>query len=207
MILSTAPFTTFQGTGALAGARQYFVRFSGCGVACPIRSVCDEQEALKFTGTWREPSVVAQEALQTVGANGWVHVTGGEPCDQPDALRDLAAEVTKRGMRIHLQTSGTRRVPIAWDWLTISPKVRSFDLVQRTGSELVVVYDPSWIIDCGILAGFRNVCRTQHFYLQPIYKPDGSNNMAEVMEIAEKANRCGQEWRVTDQFHKHWGIS
>lgn len=38
-VLSCDPFVTYQGTGALSGRRQYFVRFAGCDVRCPIRSV------------------------------------------------------------------------------------------------------------------------------------------------------------------------
>lgn len=205
-ILSGEPFATFQGSGCLAGTWQCFVRFAGCAVRCPIRKVCDEQGALSFDGTERDAEQLADECLESVGRNGWVHITGGEPCDQPNALMAFAAECTKLGLRIHLQTSGLRRVPIAWDWLTISPKCRSFELVQTVGNELIIVNDPSWVIDCGILAGFKNRCKTQFFYLQPLYQPDGSSNIKETIELAERCNRVGQKWKLTDQFHKHWGI-
>lgn len=203
-ILSCEPFTTYQGTGLLAGRRQFFVRFAGCDVKCPIRSACDEQDALSFNGVSYEPSLLADAALNEVGRNGWVHITGGEPTSQPDALRAFAAEVTKRNMRIHLQSSGMRRVPIAWDWLTISPKGPAHTLQQSVGSECVLVYDQSWVIDCGVAMGIKEFSKCQHYYVQPLWR-DGVPNLNETIEFLKRLNNQ-QEWHLTDQFHKHWGV-
>jgi organic radical activating enzyme len=203
-ILACEPFTTYQGTGALAGRRQFFVRFAGCDAPCPIRKVCDEQAALNFDGVVYDPSLLADAALSEVGPNGWIHITGGEPCSQPDALRSLAAEATKRRLRIHLQSSGMKRVPIAWDWLTVSPKGPAHTLTQRSGSECVLVYDPSWVIDCGIAMGIRLFTKFQHYYIQPLWD-GGESNLAEAMAFCGRLN-TQEEWHLTDQFHKHWGI-
>lgn len=206
MILSEPPFVTFQGTGRLAGTLQYFVRMAGCSVKCPLRKVCDEQAALSFEGTKHDEQAVVDEAARVMGVGGWVHLTGGEPMEDPVAVRKVIQACRGRGLNLHLQTSGTRNLAgIEADWVTLSPKVRVDGLRAEYANEVVLVLDRSWIIDFGIVMGLLNRIHRNYFYLQPLYR-DGENNMPEVLEWARKLNVMGYAVGVTDQMHKHWAI-
>ena len=194
-------FTSYQGSGALVGVRQRFIRFAGCAVKCPIRKVCDEQGALSFKGESVPADVLAEESLAEVGVNGWVQITGGEPCSQPEALCDLQRECTRRKLRVHIQTSGMVKVPCEWDWLTVSPKGPIAELVQTRGNEMVVVHDPSWVIDAGILKGLEIHTKFLHYYLQPLWV-DGATNAVDTVDMLNRLDG----WRLSGQMHKHMGL-
>ena len=83
MPLIADKYLSYQGSGHLIGKRQFFIRFAGCGVKCPIRDVCDEPFSLKRdNGIEFSSESLADEALESVGKYGCVHITGGEPCEQ-----------------------------------------------------------------------------------------------------------------------------
>jgi organic radical activating enzyme len=203
-------FLSYQGTGHLVGKRQYFIRFAGCSVKCPIRTVCDEPDALD-TGAGERvcPEILADKALAAVGTFGWVHITGGEPCEQGEALTALSVACERRKLRVHLQTSGVVRVPIRTDWLTISPKAKASRLCwnrSRWANEMVVVYDPSWIIDQAELHAFQLLTRCYDYYLCPLFIDDKSINVTETVEMCERMNSSGGTWDMTGQFHKYMGL-
>jgi organic radical activating enzyme len=197
MIFVRDEFTSYQGTGHLIGTRQYFVRFAGCSVAsCPIRKECDEPDALTRRGAAEvEVEAVVERALASVGRSGWLHITGGEPTDQGDGLQELVKLARKRGLYVHLQTSGIRRVPIQWDWLTVSPKQ---DIPEQTfGQELV-------LIDTGDLSRERMqrlVASTSFwcYYLCPLW----GHSLASTADLAKEV---GDPWSLTMQMHKVGGF-
>jgi organic radical activating enzyme len=189
-------FDSFQGTGHLLGTRQFTVRFSGCSVAtCPIRSQCDEPDSLARRGaTLRSPEDLVDEAIAAVGPGGWLHITGGEPTDQPEGLQDLARIAMERGLRVHLQTSGVRRVPTKWDWLTCSPK--QYEPAQKFGQELVCVDD-------GVTWGTESLHRLKQatkFWNYYLVVASGRDPEA-TLELAASAG-----WDMTLQAHKVWGV-
>jgi 7-carboxy-7-deazaguanine synthase len=192
-------FATLQGTGHLVGTRQYFVRLAGCSVTdCRIRSVCDEAGALNpRAGECVDPRRIVRDARREVGANGWLHVTGGEPLDQQGALAELLHEARRCGLRTHLQTSGARTTELEFDWTTVSPK--SDDYRLTSGSELVLV-------DTGFeLEDLRVIARDTwflHYFLQPLWGDEAAVTAAKVCTAA----KCGLPWRLTDQMHKRWAI-
>lgn len=194
MIYIHSMFPSFQGTGHLSGVRQFFVRFAGCSVKCPIRSECDEAQAL----TRRNAKQMSVEEILTaaraeVGDQGWLHITGGEPTDQSEGLQLLVMEARKSGMKVHLQTSGVRRAPIQWDWITVSPKVR--EPLQKFGQEMVVIDDGTvtkeWLDELSATTNYW--C----YYLCPLWGRD----MRLTAQLAEEAG-----WDLTWQMHKHAGI-
>ena len=184
-------FTSFQGSGHLLGTRQHFVRFAGCGVKCPIRSVCDEQESLtRKHATERTVESLVKEALESM--TGWMHITGGEPTDQSEGLQHLVMLARERGLKVHIQSSGVRHVPIQWDWITISPKT---DPLHHTfGQELIVVDDGTWSVDR--LKILRTDTKFWCYYLVPLSGADPASTV-------ELATRAG--WDMTIQAHHHWG--
>lgn len=195
MIYVTQQYASFQGTGHLSGTRQFFVRFAGCAVACPIRKQCDEPAALtRHDAEKVEPDEVVANALRVVGERGWLHVTGGEPTDQPEGLQRLVMQARAAGLYVHVQTSGVRRVPVQWDWLTVSPKVR--EPLQTFGQEMVVVDDgmvtPEWLRE------LRSSTSFWCYYLCPLWGRDMHGTAALAAEAG---------WDITSQAHKVWGLA
>ncbi len=190
-------YVSFQGTGVLAGERQYFVRLQGCSVPCPIRAVCDEPYALPKGGAGRVVSEVIDAAKTAVGEMGWVHITGGEPLDQREETISLVSEARKAGLRTHLQTSGLRPL-VDCDFVTVSPK--SGEIVATTGNEMILVLD-SWVTPevASSLYEETNFCT---YFIQPLWGGDGR----EVARFVEDLNKRGLSWRLATQGHKVLGI-
>ena len=189
--ISERPYPAFQGTGHLLGTRQWFVRFAGCSVRCPIRKDCDEPNSLtRKHATLRSPDELVQGALDS--GTGWMHVTGGEPTDQPEGLQHLVMLARERGLKVHIQSSGVRHVPCQWDWLTISPKV--FPLEHTFGQECIVVDDGSW--DVERLSKLRESTKFWCYYLVPL----SHENTDLTVKLAADAG-----WDMTIQAHHHWG--
>lgn len=203
-VVTTEVGIRWQGTGALQGARQFFVRFAGCSVRCPIRAVCDQQESLSGVGSTFDVQALVSQALDEVGCNGWIHLTGGEPCDQPEALLEFSVEARRVGLRLHIQTSGTVKVPGEWDWLTVSPKQSPTELVQRRGSELCVVFNPKQFPDVGVLRALYQSTRFLHYYLVPM--DSGTPNTQATSAMTELLNVNGMSWRLGIQAHKFWEV-
>ncbi len=200
-------FTSIQGEGHLTGKLMRFIRFAGCSVTqCPLHPAnkarlgdCDTNWKFEFT---EEPERLAAEALREVGPNGWVSITGGEPMDQYNSLGLLVAELKRRGLLVNIQTSGTLWVTCPWDWLTVSPKCGSDDLVQRFGQELKVVYTGQSDYE---LMGFYADSKFWNYYLMPLWA-DGTHNVAETIAAIKRLNKLGQQWELTTQAHKWWGV-
>lgn len=202
-------FTSVQGEGCLTGKRMFFIRFGGCSVSiCPLHpshgGLCDEN--------WRSRSVIKDpegfdhlvySAADQIECGGWVCITGGEPTDQPDALAYLTSELQRRGLRVNIQTSGTRLVQSAWDWLTVSPKCRPDALAQTHGNELKLVYMGQSMDE---LAEYQEATRFWHYQLQPLWNGDSCTNMKETVAAIHEAAECGMQWDLSLQAHKFMGV-
>jgi len=197
VIHAAESFTSFQGTGHLLGTRMHFVRFAGCSVAqCPIREQCDEPDALTRRGSFRRTAEdLVSEAVEAVGERGWLHITGGEPTDQPEGLQELVRLARERGLYVHVQSSGIRRVPVQWDWLTVSPK--AVEPLQTFGQELVVIDDGTVTVER--LWHLAESTKFWCYYLCPVWGRD----MAETATLAHDA---GGPWALTLQAHKVGGF-
>ena len=191
----SATFTSWQGSGHLIGMRQHFIRFAGCSLmTCHLRSVCDEPAALTRKGAKAvDPADLVEEALCAVGKRGWMHITGGEPTDQPEGLQELVRRARLAGLYVHVQTNGMRRMPVQWDWLTCSPKVD--EPLQTFGQELIVVDDGTITIER--LRYLEASTKYWCYYLQPVEGGDLSRTTA----LAEQSG-----WMLTCQMHKVLGV-
>ena len=194
-------FVSIQGTGHLVGQPQYFVRLAGCSVmSCPIRQECDEPDALsRHLGQSEDAGEVALRAVREMGRGGWLHITGGEPFDQKEAVTQLGIDARRMGLRVHYQTSGAREVGVPYDWLTVSPKVAPGDLKVTTGSELVLLDTQVTIEE---IRSMYRMTRFLHYFLQPVH---GRDRRATIDKLL-LADRCGLPWRFTDQMHKTWEV-
>lgn len=187
-------FNAYQGTGHLTGTRQFFVRFAGCSVRCPIRKDCDEPKALTRRNSKQYDAYdIVNYALQTVGPRGWLHITGGEPTDQSGGLQELVMHARESGLYVHVQTSGVRRLPVQWDWVTVSPKVREPE--QKFGQEMVVIDDGTVTLEW--LEELRSTTSFWSYYLCPLWGRD----MKLTRDLAWEA-----KWDLTCQMHKYGGL-
>ena len=181
-------FASIQGTGHLLGTPQYFVRTAGCSVKCPIRAQCDERDALSKH-------------------NGVDCASDVEPADQAEEVGELIKYAQRYGMKCHLQTSGVYNWEVRFDWITVSPKVAAEELEQRYGNEMIVVYTDQTDDD---FRDYFNQTSFWHYYIVPLW---GAENTLEAASVVRRLSRrdgkrhySAQEWNLTIQAHKHWGV-
>lgn len=106
---------TFQGEGPATGTRCMFLRLGRCNLACQW---CDTPYSWDWTGKLGRVYVPAQElhrlsvdaAVAVVLDSGCrvLVVTGGEPLLQATAVEALARRLHQEGVRMHVETNGTR---------------------------------------------------------------------------------------------------
>jgi len=115
-------FPSIQGEGLRQGEPTIFDRLAGCRLRCDF---CDTKYAWEG-GREMSPDEVRDlvQDLREKFPAGWVSLTGGEPFLQD--LRRLARLLRREGLKIQVETSGTRHCPLAVDWLTVSPKPGSY---------------------------------------------------------------------------------
>lgn len=202
-------FYTLQGEGINAGRPAVFCRFAGCNLwsgrerdrGTAICQFCDTD----FVGTNGDGGGKFKQAedLARAIADSWPSshrgkrftvLTGGEPMLQVDAA--LIEAVHAQDFEIAIETNGTLEVPDTIDWICVSPKYGS-ELVQKTGSELKLVYPQE---------GFEPEQFSQlafnNFMLQPMDNEDQADNVKAAIDYCMKH----PHWRLSLQTHKITGI-
>ncbi len=125
-VLVAEVFSSVQGEGFLAGARQIFVRLRGCDLDCPY---CDTPASREADGPCLAeitPGGASEElaspltAAQTAGlvrrlvdaagegAHHSIAVTGGEPLLHAEFVAELAHQLRELNLPIMLETNGQR---------------------------------------------------------------------------------------------------
>ncbi len=202
-------YYTLQGEGAQTGRAAVFLRFAGCNLwsgreadrADAICRFCDTD----FVGTdgpgggkFSSPNALAEAVEQewpaASASRRLVVCTGGEPLLQLDT--PLIDALHERNFEIAVETNGTIAAPAGLDWICVSPKAGA-ELVQRTGTELKLVY-PQEGAPPDRFAGLA----FRHFFLQPMDGPDLARNT----EAASAYCLEHPHWRISLQTHKLLGI-
>ncbi len=201
-------FYTLQGEGARAGRASVFLRFAGCNLwtglekdrAAAVCKFCDTQ----FTGTDGEgggkfensANLARAVADKWPGGEGkpYVVCTGGEPLLQLD--EPLIAALHDAGFEIAIETNGTLEPPPGIDWICVSPKAASEQILKR-GDELKLVYpQTNGLPEKYAGQDFRN------FFLQPMDSPAReANTKAAIAYCMDHP-----QWRLSLQTHKMLGI-
>jgi 7-cyano-7-deazaguanine synthase len=101
----TEIFSSIQGEGIFALAKQIFVRFARCNMGCGFCDTPSLPNAKEYT---------AEELLNSVtmldkksGPHHSVSLTGGEPLLYSRFLKDLLPALKKKRFKIYLETNGT----------------------------------------------------------------------------------------------------
>jgi organic radical activating enzyme len=195
-------FAGLEGEGHNPGTPTVRVRLQGCVQACKLRKVCDQASALPVMGG---ASMTLDEVVGIVlGFDEgkpypfpWVSVTGGEPLEQ--TIEPLLWKLQEFGKRVRVETSGLpRRLEGPVDYIRVSPKEPRPDRTRQDwGLELSVVYTgaedlPAW-------ERWGNFAMRT---LQPLWRADGTSNVAEVIKICQDR----PIWQLSVQTHKWLGL-
>ena len=191
-------FRSIQGEGCHTGVPSVFVRFSGCNLKCGF---CDtaHQDGIMMTDDEIIQEVMKYPASQIV-------LTGGEPSLFIDSgLIKKLKEAT--GLRIAIETNGTREVPEEIDWITVSPKIGMSEIgdskirIQRA-DELKVVdigqnLEPYFNLKC--------VGEDTAMLLQPCFVED-LNEREKNTRLTIRRVLSDPRWRLSLQTHRLVGI-
>lgn len=185
-------FLSLQGEGRNTGRAAVFIRFAGCNLSCPF---CDTD-----FGPYRE--MTDEEIISAIGGyNARLAVlTGGEPTLQADDA--FVSLMHAHGYEVAMETNGTRPVPAATDWVTVSPKLPFAGAAGRLAvsrcNELKCVFDGTVPVDdYGIEADY--------YYLQPCDTGDANRNRQITAACVDYIMEHPR-WRLSLQTHKLLGI-
>jgi 7-carboxy-7-deazaguanine synthase len=101
----TEIFSSMQGEGIFAGARQIFVRFKRCNMTCEFCDTPNDIAVKEYT-----PAALINEIKAIDRSNGPHHsisLTGGEPLVYAEFLKSILPLLKKEGFKSYLETNGT----------------------------------------------------------------------------------------------------
>ena len=189
-------FYTVQGEGFHQGRAAYFVRLGGCDVGC---SWCDVKESWLAE---KHPLRTEEDIVDEVARSGAkiCIVTGGEPLIYD--LELLTRLLHEKGIRTHIETSGSYPLSGQWDWICVSPKRFKAPLAEclKAASELkVVVFHRNDIRFAEENAA--NVNAACKLYLQPEWSKE-----KEMLPIIVDYVKQNQQWEISLQIHKYMNV-
>lgn len=217
MIVEAAPrvyavteiFRSLQGEGAWAGTRVVFVRFAGCNLAC---AWCDTP--VRVTDTLTADEIVARVAAAEPYAPSVVVLTGGEPLLQVDAALVTALRAAFPGVRLHLETNGTRPLNVTLDWVAVSPKLARPEALAEAAYNAKFAHEVKVVLGPGDplppAAALARLFPRALLWVSPCF--DGQALAAATRAAAIDAVLAappapdGRCWRLSVQQHKGWGI-
>ena len=186
-------FKSIQGEGFHSGKTAVFIRFSGCNLWNGIekfrkRAMCNFCDT-DFVGVdgqnggeYKLEDLI-KKTLELWGKNKSYHekfivLTGGEPLLQVDS--QLIKELKKKNFYIALETNGTIKTKLKFDWVVVSPKENA-----------------SWNLKKALDLKFK------YFFLQPMA------NEFKQLNIIKTLNYCRSHkpWFPSFQIHKSLGTS
>lgn len=215
-------FDSVQGEGLYAGTPMTFVRFAGCSVGKPLSQKekadnflpvyteqCASWDGRKFycdTDFRVMERLTVEEIANHLPKNvKRVCFTGGEPLIHDLDL--LAIELLSRGVKLHVETSGTVPV-VGWmnrgdTWLTMSPKVNADPKILACANEIKLLVDEGFSLQKAdeMLAGIKT---EPLIWVQPIngtFQINRENIDRCLKVLAERP-----QWRLSIQLHKYLNV-
>jgi 7-carboxy-7-deazaguanine synthase len=201
-------FYTLQGEGGQTGRSAVFCRFTGCNLwsgkesdrskaACRF---CDTDFVGmdgSFGGKYTGVELVETISAMWIGKEPPLVVfTGGEPLLQLDST--LIALCKSKGMEVSIETNGTKDPPAGIDWVTVSPKPRSKQVLTKA-TEIKLVFPQS---EKEMHPSNFEHYDVEYFFLQPLDGPDLKKNIEATINYCQKH----PQWRLSLQTHKFLGL-
>ncbi|MBD23119.1 MAG: 7-carboxy-7-deazaguanine synthase [Alphaproteobacteria bacterium] len=203
-------FRSIQGEGFHSGKNAVFIRFSGCNLWNGIekfrkKAICNFCDT-DFVGVDGENGGeyklddLIKKTLEIWGRTKSHHkkfvvLTGGEPLLQVD--KQLIRELKKKNFYIAVETNGTIRTKLKFDWIVVSPK-QNATWNLKNGDELKVVYPQNKIN----LKKALNL-KFKYFFLQPMANEFKQLNIIKTIDYC----KSHKPWFPSFQIHKSLGIS
>lgn len=222
-------FSSIQGEGIFVGAKQIFVRFRQCNLACAF---CDEpwQGEAKLYSPLELMTEVKYLDLNK-GPHHSVSLTGGEPLMYADFLKPFLKLSRKNGLKSYLETNGTMPEALAEvidliDIISMDFKLPSstglrpywdehFDFLKIAAKKnvfvkVVVTSDTAKEDIERSVALIKQLKKEIPLILQPVSpvepkgRPVENSRLLEFLDIGVKNEISGM--RVIPQVHKMLGV-
>ena len=192
-------FLSLQGEGANAGQAAVFIRLSGCNLRCPF---CDTD--FKEHIVMDLPAIInhVRESCNGYTMPRWCVITGGEPSLQP--IQALVEPLHELGMKVAVETNGTREIPSEIDFVTVSPKFpfvekeQHADVVLTKANEVKVVMTEG--ISVETIRGYEAI-KAGYYFIQPCDTGDAVKNIA-IMQRAVEFIKYHPNWQLSLQQQK-----
>ena len=189
-------FYSIQGEGYYTGNSAYFLRIGGCDVGCHW---CDVKES--WDTKLHPPTKVSDMILNILNLpTETVVVTGGEPLMWNMSF--LTKSLKEKGLRTHLETSGSYKLSGEWDWICLSPKKfqKPLNTINPIADELKIIVqnksDFKWAEQQR--DGVSEKCK---LYLQPEW-----SNKEKMIPLIIDYVMQNPEWQISLQTHKYLQI-
>ncbi len=189
-------FYSIQGEGYYTGNSAYFLRIGGCDVGCYW---CDVKES--WDSKTHPPTKVSDMILNILNfPTETVVVTGGEPLMWN--MNFLTKSLKEKGLRTHLETSGSHELSGEWDWICLSPKKfqKPLNTINPIADELKIIVqnksDFKWAEQQR--DGVSEKCK---LYLQPEW-----SNKEKMIPLIIDYVMQNPEWQISLQTHKYLQI-
>ena len=189
-------FYTIQGEGFYTGTPAYFIRLAGCDVGCVWCDVKESWEASKHK--LADINDIVDQAAAHNCKN--IIITGGEPL--MNNLDKITKLLSDKGLKTHVETSGTSPLSGFWHWICFSPKKfkKPLDEYYHVANELkVVIYNKSDIEWAETHAAKVNEnCK---LFLQPEW-----TKREKITPIIIDYIKQNPKWNISLQTHKFLNI-
>ena len=188
-------FYTLQGEGYHKGGAAYFIRIGGCDVGCHW---CDVKES--WNAELHPPTPINTIVDGAKKYSNTVVVTGGEPLMWP--MDPLTTALHKKGIQVHIETSGAYPLTGDWDWFCLSPKKNKLPLKEaydRADELKVIVYNNDDFKFAEEQA--EKVKPTCKLFLQPEW-----SRRDKMMPLMVDYVLQHPKWKVSLQTHKYLNI-
>ena len=188
-------FYTLQGEGYHKGGAAYFIRIGGCDVGCHW---CDVKES--WNAELHPPTPIKTIVDGAKKHSDTVVVTGGEPLMWP--MDPLTSALHKKGIQVHIETSGAYPLTGDWDWFCLSPKKNKLPLKEaydRADELKVIVYNNDDFKFAEEQA--EKVKPTCKLFLQPEW-----SRRDKMMPLMVDYVLQHPKWKVSLQTHKYLNI-
>lgn len=189
-------FYTIQGEGFHSGKAAYFVRLGGCDVGCHW---CDVKESWDAS---LHPTTETDKIIENVTQySNTVVITGGEPLEWN--MDYLTTRLKEKGIKVHLETSGSSKLSGKWDWICLSPKKKKLPIgttIYNQANELKIIIRTK---NDFIFAEEQSklVSPKCELFLQPEWSV-----RAKITPLLTDYVMKNPKWKISIQTHKYLNI-